>query len=233
MRLPPKDGAWALSWRIVVMLMASSPLVHAYPQTRDEPKSGTMRFDLPAQPLETALAAYGRLTGHSVLVTSELTAHRQAAAVHDDLPPREALQRLLVGTQLEARYTNSTAFTLVPARVDSRSNTEPLSGSEPASNRLVGSDYAAVIQTTITRVLCDAQPETFGRFRVGIQLWIEDSGRVSAARVLETSGLPERDAQVLEQMRNMVLDAPPPAGMAQPVTILLTPRPDPTLDCQN
>lgn len=226
MRDAVKDSAGAWSWRIVILLMLT-----ALPQAGAVARSGTMRFDLPAQSLEKSLAAFGRLTGHSVLVTSDLIADRQAAEVHDDLPPREALQRMLAGTQLEARYTSATAFTLVSVR--QRLDTEaPVRNDKPVvARRSVDTDYAAVIQNSITRVMCEAQPETFGRFRIGIQLWVAASGRVSEARVLEASGIPERDAEVLEQMRNMTLDAPPPASMPQPVTILLTPRPDPMFDC--
>jgi TonB family protein len=193
----------------------------------------TLHFDFPAQPLQAALAAYSRQTGLSVLVSSLLTDGRQAAAVHGDLDASSALRELLAGTRLDVRYISATAFTLVPVpdpTPATDSTIEP--EATPSADRLNKSGYAAVIQRTVTRTLCLAQPEAFGRYRVGIQLWIDDTGLVRDARVLESSGVAERDASVLSRLRRLALDAPPPPGLAQPVTILLAPRPDPAADCR-
>lgn len=198
------------------------------------PDNAIMRFDLPAQPLEISLSVFGRITGHSVLVASSFTAGREAASVHGDLTPREALQQMLAGTGLVARYTGVDAFTLVPVQ---RAEGEPAGGNAPkavgvateAARAQAG--FAAVLQASITRVLCIAQPDAFGRYRLGIQLWIDPAGDVSDARVLQGSGLAPRDAAVLATLRALTLNAPPP-GMAQPVTILLTPRADPARDCR-
>lgn len=197
-----------------------------------------MRFDLPAQPLEISLSVFGRITGHSVLVASSLTAGREAAAVHGDFTPREALQRMLAGTGLAARYTGTDAFTLVPVpaapSAESRSGGHDAPKNEGAAAEAVRAQagFAAELQASVTRVLCIAQPDAFGRYRLGIQLWIDPAGQVGEARVLEGSGLPQRDATVLASLRALALDAPPPPGMAQPVTILLTPRADPARDCR-
>lgn len=195
------------------------------------------RFDLPAQPLEISLSVFGRITGHSVLVASSLTAGREAAAVHGDFTPREALQRMLAGTGLAARYTGTDAFTLVPVpeapSAQSRSGGHaPRSEGAAAEAARAQAGFAAELQASVTRVLCIAQPNAFGRYRLGIQLWIDPAGQVGEARVLEGSGLPQRDAAVLASLRALALDAPPPPGMAQPVTILLTPRADPGRDCR-
>lgn len=195
-----------------------------------------MRFDLPAQSLEISLSVFGRITGHSVLVASSLTGGREAAAVHGDFTPREALQRMLAGTGLTARYTGSDAFTLVsvpPAERESASGRNAVKANGASSETAHAEvRFAGVLQASITRVLCSAQPDAFGRYRLGIQLWIDPTGDVSDARVLQGSGLAPRDAAVLASLRAMALDAPPPPGMAQPVTILLTPRADPARDCR-
>ena len=195
--------------------------------------AAAMRFDLPAQPLEISLSVFGRITGHSVLVASSLTAGREAAAVHGDFTPREALQQMLAGTGLVARYTGADAFTLVavPAALPAGDQAPKAEGAFTEAAR-AHDGYAAVLQASITRVLCIAQPDAFGRYRLGIQLWIDPVGDVSDARLLQGSGLAPRDAAVLASLRAMALDVPPPPGMAQPVTILLTPRADPARDCR-
>jgi len=183
-------------------------------------------FALPAQPLAAALAAFSARTGYSVLVASELAANRRAAAVYGELAPREALQRLLAGSGLVARYSGGNAFTLVPGE---KTGPAPDVAGQPA---LAHAPFGAVLQVSLTRALCGAQPGSFGRYRVGLQLWIDEDGRVVEVRLLGSSGDEYRDAELVATLRGLVLDASPPPALTQPVTILLTPRPDPAGDCR-
>jgi hypothetical protein len=229
-------GALTLSWCLMMALMLGarwSP-VHAAPQ-----EEAMVRFDLPAQPLAASLAVFGRITGHSVLVAGSLMADREAAAVHGDFAPQEALRRLLAGTRLAARYISANAFTLVPLQDDAAAPHAPEASEAPtpegagrADTALAQAAFGAVLQRAITRVLCIAQPDAFGRYRLAVQLWIDPGGLVSAARLLEGSGVHERDAAVIERLRTLDLEAPVPAALAQPVTILLTPRANPQRDCR-
>lgn len=208
---------------LIVTLMAMTPqaISHAF-----------IRFDLPAQPLETALVTFGGLTGYSVLVASNLAAGRQAAAVYGDFEPREALQKLLTDTGLVARYTGSNAFTLT--LINGASEISQGTVEENAKRRvaLAKTAYAMVLQSSITRILCRAQPDTFGRYRAVLQLWINDDGTMRDARLLESTGLKERDVVLQKALRSGVMDIAPPAGLVQPISILLTPRPDPAEDCR-
>lgn len=181
-----------------------------------------VRFDLPAQPLDAALVAFGEVTGYSVLVSSQLAAGRVAAPVRGDYTPAEALQRLLAGTQLGARFSGSNAFTLLapaPVPAEAVPTAPPLQG------------YAAILQRSLTRALCRLHPDAFGRYRLAFQLWLDERGKVRAVHVLEPSGVAQRDRAVLQRLRSLLMDGAPPAGLPQPLTILLTPRPDPGADC--
>ncbi|WP_215407129.1 secretin and TonB N-terminal domain-containing protein [Janthinobacterium sp. JC611] len=189
----------------------------------------TLRFDLPAQPLDAALVAFGEVTGYSVLVSSQLAAGRVAAPVRGDYTPAEALQRLLVGTQLGARFSGSNAFTLL-ALADAPVAPAPVpAGAALAAPPLQG--YAAILQRSLTRALCRLHPDAFGRYRLAFQLWLDERGKVRAVHVLEASGVEQRDRAVLQRLRSLLMDGAPPAGLPQPLTILLTPRPDPGADC--
>ena len=195
----------------------------------DAAPAASRYFDLPAQPLDAALVAFGEATGYSVLVSSELAAGRMAAPVRGDYTPAEALQRLLVGTQLGARFSGSNAFTLLaladtpvapaPVPAEAVSAAPPLQG------------YAAILQRSLTRALCRLHPDAFGRYRLAFQLWLDERGKVRAVHVLEPSGVAQRDRVVLQRLRSLLMDGAPPAGLPQPLTILLTPRPDPDADC--
>ncbi|PIF10791.1 secretin/TonB-like protein [Janthinobacterium sp. 13] len=195
----------------------------------DASAHATLRFDLPAQPLDAALVAFGEVTGYSVLVSSQLAAGRVAAPVRGDYTPAEALQRLLAGTQLGARFSGSNAFTLL-ALADAPVAPAPVPAeAAPAALPLQG--YAAILQRSLTRALCRLHPDAFGRYRLAFQLWLDERGKVRAVHVLEPSGVEQRDRAVLQRLRSLLMDGAPPAGLPQPLTILLTPRPDPDADC--
>lgn len=188
----------------------------------------SVRFDLPAQPLDAALVAFGEVTGYSVLVSSDLAAGRMAAPVRGDYTPVEALQRLLLGTQLGARFSGSNAFTLLALPGEP---VAPPPLPETTSAGLPLQAYAAVLQRSLTRALCRLHPDAFGRYRLAFQLWLDERGKVRAVHVLEPSGVAQRDRAVLQRLRSLLMDGAPPANLPQPLTILLTPRPDPDADC--
>lgn len=219
-------NALALSACLLMTLMTFvRPAASA--SANDAGTQATVRFDLPAQPLDAALVAFGEVTGYSVLVSSQLAAGRVAAPVRGDYTPAEALQRLLAGTQLGARFSGSNAFTLLaladapvaPASAEAAPATPPLQG------------YAAILQRSLTRALCRLHSDAFGRYRLAFQLWLDERGKVRAVHVLEASGVEQRDRAVLQRLRSLLMDGAPPAGLPQPLTILLTPRPDPGADC--
>ena len=74
----------------------------------------------------------------------------------------------------------------------------------------------AILQRSLTRALCRLHPDAFGRYRLAFQLWLDERGKVRA---------------VLQRLRSLMMDGAPPVGLPQPLTILLTPRPDPGADC--
>ena len=191
----------------------------------------SVRFDLPAQPLDAALVVFGEMTGYSVLVSSQLAAGRMAAPVRGEYTPAEALQRLLVGTQLGARFSGSKAFTLLALAGEASAPAPAAAPGEPVAAAPALQAYAAVLQRSLTRALCRLHPDAFGRYRLAFQLWLDERGKVRDVHVLEPSGVAQRDRAVLARLRSLLMDGAPPSGLPQPLTILLTPRPDPGADC--
>lgn len=221
----------ALSACLLMTLMTLMTFVRpaASADGADATAHAPLRFDLPAQPLDAALVAFGEVTGYSVLVSSQLAAGRVASPVRGDYTPAEALQRLLAGTQLGARFSGSNAFTLL-ALADAPVAPAPVPAeSAQAPTPLQG--YAAVLQRSLTRALCRLHPDAFGRYRLAFQLWLDERGKVRDVHVLVPSGVEQRDRAVLQRLRSLLMDGAPPASLPQPLTILLTPRPDPGADC--
>ena len=216
--------------KIAAWLVCVLPLIAHCARSDTSPMASTreasIAFALPPQPLAEALATFSTQTGYSVLVESELAENRRTAGVYGELAPRDALQRLLTGTGLVARYSGGNAFSLMRAE-----KPEP-AAVEAGQSPLASLPFGTALQVSLTRALCRAQPDEFGRYRVGLQLWINEDGRVIDVRLLGAGGDKRRDTDLVMALRGLVLDASPPAELAQPVTILLTPRSDPADDCR-
>lgn len=190
-----------------------------------------LHFDLPSQPLQKGLADFGGLTGHSVLVDSALTQGRVAPSVQGAFSAQEALRRLLAGTGLQARYSGRNAFTLVPEPATGQVP-RPAASTAPAPAGIAAADFAGALQSAITRTLCAAQPEAFGRYRAALQLWTGPEGRILRAKLLEPSGVDARDTELLARLRGLAIGRMPPPALAQPITVLLSPRADPAAVCR-
>lgn len=76
------------------------------------PSASTVTFDIPAQSLDAAIAAFGRVTGIQVLYDSALTGSLRSAAVRGTFTPAAALSRLLAPTGLSPRFTGPRTATL-------------------------------------------------------------------------------------------------------------------------
>jgi hypothetical protein len=195
----------------------------------DRPVVGIVHFDLPVQPLAQALLAFGRVSELAVLAPAPLLDGRVSAAVVGDYLPREALQRVLTGTGLEARFTGpdealivASPVELPPAPATASENVGELAidGIGEEGEQLA---YAAMIQARLTEALCALSATRPGNYRLVAQLRLDARGAVAAARVVTSTGLGSRDAAIERVMRTLSLDSAPPAALPEPVTILLRP----------
>jgi hypothetical protein len=182
-----------------------------------------MDFDIPPQPLATALAAYGAATGIAVLVDGELATGRTSAAVSGLHAPREALRLLLEGTGLVARYASPTAFTLAREEPVAKPSADKRSTASPGPEWL---GYAAVVQSTLQRALCPSAQTRLGQYRAAMQVWIDKAGVIRRVHLLASTGIGARDAAIARTLSDLVIDGRPPAGLPQPLTLLLAPTAD-------
>lgn len=190
--------------------------------------SGTRHFELPAQGLAEALKAFGSTTSLSVLVQSSLLERRTSAPVAGDYSPREALQRLLVGSGLEAHFTSADEAIILMVPQQSQQPGVPTPPAAIAASSIDGvmlsgdyRAYAAMVQTRLTEALCDSPQTRPGSYRLVAQLRIDDTGAVIASRVVGSTGRASRDAAIERAMQTLVFDSAPPAALPEPVTILL------------
>lgn len=185
----------------------------------------TIAFDIPAQPLLTALRSYSELTGQAVLVDDALAAGRRASVIHGRYDKIEALQKLLAGTGLVASYSSDQAFTLKlaePGATVARTVRETPESLGVEENQAVLEHYAGKIQQPIEAALCQSAQTRPGPYRLALQIWIAPSGRIEKTHWLSPNGS-QRGEEVRRALNGLALE-PPPAGMPQPITLLLLPR---------
>ncbi|MGJ7543086.1 STN domain-containing protein [Variovorax sp. LT1R16] len=176
-------------------------------------------FDLPALPLDEALARYDALTHLSVFFASALVEGRRSAALRGRHAPAEALHRLLEGSGLQARAVAPDAFVLQPAAA-----TVPRAAPAAEANAGRANPDNARVQAALLRALCAREDLALGSYRLALRVHIDGAGRVAQARLLDTTGDARRDAAVVAAVARADL-APPPADPHQPFVVLLRAQP--------
>ncbi|WGS48380.1 secretin and TonB N-terminal domain-containing protein [Paraburkholderia sp. D15] len=190
-----------------------------------------LHFDLPGQPLAQALQAFARTTELIVLAPAPLLDGRTSAPVTGDYAPRDALERVLAGTGLQAEFTGQDEAIIV-ARPAAPEVASAVTADAPADAALpidgLGDDadaraYAGMLQARMTQALCALPAAMPGGYRLAAQLRIDNKGAVVGVNLVASSGQNARDAAIVHALRSLRLDAAPPDGLPEPVTILLRP----------
>jgi hypothetical protein len=185
------------------------------------PGAANGAFDIPAQPLASALNIYGAAARIQIFVDTELTSGRRSAPLKGVFTAEGGLENLLVGTGLTARSIADDGYTLVPLR--SSVTAGAVSAATPASSALRFSGYSAALQAALREAVCDHADTREGSYRTLVRLWIDASGSVAQAILLTSTGNAARDAVLSGALQNLTVDEPPP-DLPQPVTLLLAPN---------
>lgn len=109
-------GWGSVGWLFACGCMAAlSWAPHAAAADNSNAASTGQVFAIPAQPLASALIAYGAQANVQVLVSGELAASLRSAPAQGLLPREEALAALLQGTALTYRFTGANTVVIKPA----------------------------------------------------------------------------------------------------------------------
>ncbi len=173
-----------------------------------------MPFDIPAQPLATALERFMEATNVAVVVDAAAIAGRASAAVQGSLSPDKALRELLIGTGLDVRPIGSAAYTLVPL---------PQIAASRSPSRFV--DYAAIIQQAVTTALCRRDETRPTYYRAVMRLWLSPGGAVTRVELAHTTGSSSLDLAIGGTLERLDVGVPTPSGLPQPVKLAILPRP--------
>lgn len=199
-----------LSWCSAAVTLASEQ----QPLHREQT---LLEFDIPAQPLETALQEYTEVTGLNVLLDRSLIADQHSPGAQGSFTAQQALQQLIVHSGLDAQYASSRTFTLRP-----RTQQQPKPAQPVPPVALHVSQRVTAFQRTLERAICHSDVLPEGNYRMLIQAWLSPQGSVDALRLVKQTDDSQRDKQVLDALRSLTF--PPSSGsMPQPITLLLLP----------
>ena len=184
-------------------------------------------FNIPAQPLARALVAYGAATGLEVFYNAALAERQRSAEVIGILTPAFALQILLRGTGYVARSTGPGAFTIAPGPG------EPAPASVvPDAVRRSYEPYFATIQTQIGDILCRSADIASRRDEIVFRIWLTPSGMITRAEVVGNDGTLAEDQTFAAAMRGLAMGVPP-AGMPEPVNLVIFPSSNTSRACRS
>jgi len=175
-------------------------------------------FDLPAQPLESALEAYSVVSGWQVVYNASLAARRRSSDVKGDFTPDAALRMLLVGTGLMPQYKAADGAILVPDPMATLAPDEIADAVDPSLR-----GYYGLIQAGLKRAFCASRQIRAGSYRIALSFWIGSSGTVTHVALLGSTGRADINESFNRAVGSLSFGAAPPAGFSQPVVLLVTP----------
>jgi Secretin and TonB N terminus short domain len=180
-----------------------------------------VNFDIPAQPLVSALNAYSSAMHMDLFYDGALVVGRQSSAIQGALTPSDALRRLLDGSGLVVRLTD--AKTIAISKPDN-SSAEQLA---VLKRRSAGYwPYLSRIQLSVREAFCRQTSTPLVTGDVVLRLWIAPSGAVARAELSIPAGSSIHDAAYAVVMSKINIGEPPPSNMPQPVTMMIMAQPD-------
>lgn len=241
---------WRLSCRIrargclpaiaCTLLLAAGPFaspVAAQPAAESESSQpagggGEQVYQIPSQSVATALARFARVSGVNIIYPQSLAGNRRSAAVDGLLTAPVALDRLLEGTGLTARFTGPASAIIFADGTNPAP--PPASGggagkaslrmdmAEVRAPRMVGrrdstlfSDYALKVQAEIFERLRRDGGYEGRKFRIEIAVSVEPDGRIAGIAFLRPSREPGWDDRVRAILVGQSISQPPPQGLPQ------------------
>lgn len=208
-----------LKRRLAVLAAMAALAVAGAAQARPQE---ARRFDLDAQPLDQALAAFSVSTGLQMLYDSSLASGRRSSPVSGAMQPREALALMLAGTGLTARFTSGGAVVIYAGSTSAVTLNPITATAAPVVGRSGPSAearaYAEIVQRQTIEALRQDAVLSGGDYALSVRLWVNEDGAARRAEVLSGSGDAERDADFMA-LASKLRFPPPPPDLPQPMRI--------------
>ena len=205
---------------LVLALLLTPAVVSAQSQLRRSAQTKVpIPFDIPSQPLASALKTYGEIAAIDLFYDSTVVAGVRSAPVRGTLEPSAALRLMLEGTGLTATSLAPGTVTIIP---DARASNHP-DLAETDAKLAPFLPYLGQVQEGIRYALCREPAVRTDPAELLVRLWIAPSGAVSAVALFSQAGTPFSRPAYVAALTRLTLEPPPP-DMPQPVTVMLLPR---------
>lgn len=222
---------------MLLAVLAAAGLCAAGAEERLAINDAPIDFHIPAQPLASALQAYGERTGIQVLYESTSAAGRRSIAVEGAYTPADALNLMITGSDLKVRYIRPDAITLAPPPADANEPPASPLGAAATADLSLGTlrvraadsgedtsrlhDYSESIQTDIQKALQKNSRTRAGSYRAVLDLWIDPSRTIQHTELFRSTGDPDRDAAVASALRGLVISRVAPSNTPQPIRVVI------------
>jgi hypothetical protein len=231
---PPRPSAICL---VVLLLLSGTFVDFGWGQEGPPSEPPPRNFQIPSQPLASALEAFARESGIEVLYESSIVASLQSTSVEGAYTPEMALQMLLSRTELRVRYARANAITLsLPGDDDSLPPVSPLADADLSLDTLQVTsgdgqgdarylrEFSEIIQSDLEKALRQNARTRSGSYKASVSLWVDSSRKIRTVGLLRSTGNAERDASIPVALQGVVLSRAPPANAPQPVNVVITVR---------
>lgn len=217
-----------------LLIIASLCAASAQQQRDTVATAAPVEFHIPAQPLASALQAYGERTGVQVLYESSSAIGRKSTSIDGSLTREDALNLLLSGTDLKVQYIRPDAITLALRTVSAdRPPANPLATADLSLGtlqvRATGEgddssalhDYSEILQADIQKALQKNVGTRGGNYRLIVDLWIDASRTIQRTQLLRSTGDQDRDVAVTAALRGLTVSRATPLNAPLPVRIAI------------
>ena len=220
----------------MALILASASLAFADPPALPQ---RTQTFDIPSQPLSSALRELGTKTSLNLLYENNIAARQRSPPVVGSMTREAALAAMLDGTGLLYRFTGADAAVIFPP---DRLPDDVATAGRPAgaghmmlgllpvsAKPLLGSrndadfvPFSQAVQSAIDRRL-ETNPLVHGRMFVAIlRVEVGTNGALHLASLAKSTGDAALDHSIAMAVNGAVAPSAPPAGMPQPIWFELT-----------
>jgi TonB family protein len=79
--------------------------------------------------------------------------------------------------------------------------------------------YETLIRSGVRQALANNQATSKGDYGIRLSLWIAPTGKISRLQILRSSGDAARDKAAILALQDLMLEAPPPPRLLQPVAL--------------
>lgn len=232
---------WPLDTALLLAAIAAAAIAPSVATAAMTDTAPMLRsYDIPAQPLESALLILGRQSGIDLLYERGALDGLRSSALRGRHTPQSAVATILRGTGLAHRFTTATAVLILPVANRSGAATSGTPAGAPAEtgsaprlvldrlrvsvSPMIGtaprrdfSQFGQKVRAAITRQLQD-DPRTSGRqFSARVAVLLDGRGTIRSLEIHRGTGKQKLDRDIIATLQGATMPEPPPADLPQPI----------------